>query len=55
MKGMPKDETIEKWIKASGSKEAFEKDMLKRLDFVEKDYKAKKNKLQYIIKRLKSL
>jgi len=55
MKGMPKDETIQKWIKSSESKKAFEKDMLRRLDFVEKDYKAKKAKLQYILKRLKSL
>ncbi|MBN2881407.1 hypothetical protein JXM83_05135 [Candidatus Woesearchaeota archaeon] len=55
MKSMPKDETIEKWIKSSGSKEAFEKEMLRRLDVVEEEYRAKKTKIQYILKRLKSL
>ena len=55
MKSMPKDETIQKWIKSSKSKKTFEKEMLRRLDVVEEDYKAKKKKLQYIIKRLKSL
>ena len=52
---MPKDETIQKWIQSSKSKKAFEKEMLRRLDVVEEDYKAKKKKLQYIIKRLKNL
>ena len=52
---MPKDETIKKWIKSHKSKKAFEKEMLRRLVFVEKDYKAKKSKLQYIIKRLKDI
>ena len=55
MKSMPKDETIQKWIKSSKSKKAFEEEMLRRLNVVEKEYKAKKKKLQYIIKRLKSL
>lgn len=55
MKDMPKDETIKKWIKSSKSKKAFEKEMLRRLGVIEKDYKSKKNKLQYILKRLKSL
>ena len=55
MKSMPKDETIQKWIQSSKSKKAFEKEMLRRLDVVEEDYKAKKKKLQYIIKRLKNL
>ncbi len=55
MKNMPKDETIEKWIKSSESKKAFEKEMLRRLDILERDYKAKKTKLKYILKRLKSM
>jgi hypothetical protein len=55
MKGMPKDETIKKWIESSKSKKAFEKEMLRRLDVLEKDYKSKKAKLQYILKRLRSL
>ena len=42
---MSKNETIEKWIKSYNSKKAFEKEMLRRLSFVEKDYKAKKTKI----------
>jgi len=54
-KNLPKDETIKKWIKSSKSKKAFEEEMRRRLDIVEKDCKAKKNKLQYILKRLQDL
>ena len=52
---MPKDETIKKWIKSYKSKKAFEKEMLRRLDIVEEEYKAKKTKIRYILRRLKSL
>ena len=52
---MPKDETIQKWIKSYKSKKAFEEEMCRRLDIVEKDYVAKKDKLQYILKRLKDM
>ncbi len=55
MKGMPKDETIEKWIRNHGSKEDFEKDMKRRLEVVEKQYQYKKAKLQYILERLKEM
>ncbi len=55
MKGMPKDETIQKWIESSKSKKIFEKEMLKRLNSVEREYKTKKKKLQYILERLRSL
>ncbi len=51
MKKMPKDETIKRWIKTYSSKKAFEKEMLRRLDIVE----AKKAKIRYILKRLKTL
>ena len=53
-KGMPKDETIRKWISKKGKKE-FEKDMKRRLDIVEEDYKQKKAKLKYILKKINSL
>ena len=55
MKSMPKDETIKKWITSYKSKKSLEKEMLKKLDIVEKDYKAKKTKLKYILSRLKHL
>lgn len=35
MKGMPKDETIQKWIKSSKSKKTFEGEMLRRLRSIE--------------------
>ena len=55
MERMPKDETIQKWIKSFKSKKEFEEEMLRRLEFVEEEYKTKKKKIQYILKRLKSL
>ena len=55
MKFIPKDETIKKWIKSYKSKKAFEKEIYRRLDFIEKDYQTKKTKLQYILKRLKTI
>lgn len=48
----PKDETIKKWIKAYKSKKAFEKEIKRRIAYIEEDYKKKKAKLQYILKRL---
>ena len=55
VKSMPKDETIKKWIGSYKSKKALEEEMRRRLDIVEKDYKAKKTKLQYILNRLEHL
>lgn len=55
MKSKPKDETIRRWIRSYKSKKAFEKEMRRRLDIVETDYKEKKTKLNYILKRLKNL
>ena len=52
---MPKDETIKKWTTSYKSKKAFEAEILKKLDFVEKEYKTKKTKLKYILGRLKQL
>ena len=55
IKNMPKDETIKKWIKSSKSKKAFEEEMLRRLIIVEKSYRTKRAKIQYILKRLRVL
>lgn len=53
-KGLPKDETIKKWISKKGKKD-FEKDIQKRLEILEKEYKQKRTKLKYIIKKIKTL
>lgn len=55
MKGMPKDETIIKWLSAYNSKSEFQSEMVRRLEIVEKEYNFKKLKIQYIIKKLKDL
>lgn len=51
---LPKDETIRRWASKKGKKE-FEKEIDYRLEFIEKDYIKKKNKLLYIKDRLKQI
>lgn len=51
---LPQDETIKRWVSKKGKKE-FEKEIDYRLDFIEKDYNKKKNKLLYIKERLKKI
>ena len=58
MEKLPKDETIKNWFgkdKKFKTKYSLEKEMRRRLDIVEKEYKTKKSKLQYILKRLKQI
>ena len=51
---MPKDETIKKWAKAKGKKK-FKSEMKERLVILEKEYKQKKKKIKYILKRLEKI
>ena len=58
MEKLPKDETIKNWFgkdKKFKTKSSLEKEMRRRLEIVEKEYKAKKSKLQYILRRLKQI
>jgi len=55
MKTLPKDETIKKWIGSYKSKKDFQKEIERRLEFIGEDYKKKKIKLKYILKRLKEI
>ena len=50
----PKDETIKRWFSKIGKKQ-FEKEIDKRLEFIEEDYSKKKNKLLYIKERLEHI
>ena len=50
----PKDETIKRWFSKIGKKQ-FEKEIDKRLEFIEEDYNKKKNKLLYIKERLEHI